>query len=109
MRVLACTVSMLALASPAFAQERSAGGDAGAQAQNDGRFGLGEIIVTGRRPEGVAIGADTVGQEAMYTFDRRTLDDAANLIPGVTAGNSGGSPPRPPTGLRRSIMIRGAM
>ncbi|QJU58140.1 TonB-dependent receptor [Sphingomonas sp. AP4-R1] len=91
MRVLACTASMLALASPAFAQERTEAGDVGAQTQNDGRFGLGEIIVTGRRAEGVAIGADTVGQEAMYTFDRRTLDDAANLIPGVTAGNSGGS------------------
>ena len=57
----------------------------------DGTFGLGQIIVTGKRAPDVAIGTDSVGQEAIYRFDRRTLDDAANLIPGVTAGNSGGS------------------
>lgn len=83
MRHLLRAASLLALASPAMAQERPAPGD--------DAFALGQIIVTGRRDPGVRIGQDSVGQEALYTFDRRTLDDAANLIPGVTAGNSGGS------------------
>ena len=90
MRHLLCTASLLALATPAVAQERDPGGTA-TQAEDDNAFGLGQIIVTGRRDPGISVGQDSVGQEALYTFDRRTLDEAANLIPGVTAGNSGGS------------------
>jgi iron complex outermembrane receptor protein len=90
MRHLLCAASVLALASPALAQEPAPAG-ADASAQEDGAFGLGQIIVTGRREPGIAIAQYSVAQEALYTFDRRTLDDAANLIPGVTAGNSGGS------------------
>ena len=60
-------------------------------AADDTAFGLGQIVVTGRPPEGVMIGSDTVGQEAIYDFNRLSLDDAASLIPGVTSGNSGGS------------------
>ncbi len=96
MRHLLCAASLIALAMPAFGQERSTQNTTvldptGERAAEDGSFGLGQIIVTGRREPGVAIGADSVGQEAIYAFDRRTLDDAANLIPGVTVGNSGGS------------------
>jgi iron complex outermembrane receptor protein len=89
MRHLLCAASMLALATPAVAQDRMDPADTASQ--DDGTFGLGQFIVTGRREPGLSIGQDSVGQEALYTFDRRTLDDAANLIPGVTAGNSGGS------------------
>ncbi len=74
------------MTSPALAQER---GDAGADGDNS--FALGQIVVTGTGVKGPAIGAESVGQEAIYAFDRRTLDDAGNLILGVTAGNSGGS------------------
>lgn len=89
MRHLPCAASLLALATPTLAQDREPADPP--VAQEDGTFGLGQIIVTGRREPGIDIGQDSVGQEALYTFDRRTLDDAANLIPGVTAGNSGGS------------------
>lgn len=91
MRHLLCAASLIALATPALAQERPAPDTSDERAAADGTFGLGQIVVTGRGEAGVAIGADTVGQEAIYAFDRRTLDDAANLVPGVTAGNSGGS------------------
>ena len=55
------------------------------------RFGLGDIVVTGQRAEGIAIGEGTLSNEAMVAFNRNTLDDAVNLIPGVNSGNSGGS------------------
>jgi len=54
-------------------------------------FSLGQIVVTGARTDGVEIGGSTLGSEAIYIFNRPTLDEAANLIPGVASGNSGGS------------------
>jgi iron complex outermembrane receptor protein len=54
-------------------------------------FSLGQIMVTGARPAGVEIGGSTLTSEAIYAFNRTTLDEAANLIPGVSSGNSGGS------------------
>ncbi|MET0271253.1 MAG: Plug domain-containing protein, partial [Sphingomonas sp.] len=57
----------------------------------DNAFGLGQIIVTARRPQSLAIGGETLGQEAIYTFNRNSLDEAASIIPGVTASNTGGS------------------
>lgn len=77
----------LAVASPAVASA-----DEAPEARDGaGVFSLGQIVVTARRPEGIAIGGETLGSEAIYAFNRNTLDDAASLIPGVTAGNSGGS------------------
>lgn len=73
----------LSLASPAFAAEETA--DSGST------FTLGQIVVTGTPPEGIAISSETLSSEAIYVFNRDTLDDAAKLIPGVTASNSGGS------------------
>ncbi len=83
-----------AMLFPAIASAQSAAPPAtgpATQADDDGAFGLGQIVVTGVRPKGVSIGGDTLGQEAVYTFNRTSLDEAASLIPGVTAGNSGGS------------------
>lgn len=77
---------MMLAASPALGQaveEPSA---------DDKAFRLGQIIiVTGQRPEGVDIGGSTVNSEAIYTFNRNRLDEAANLIPGVSSSNTGGS------------------
>nr|WP_250890420.1 TonB-dependent receptor [Sphingobium nicotianae] len=70
---------------PAAVQAQEAGNDA------DAKFRLGEIVVTGQRGEGVAMGSDTVSQAALEAFGKVRLDEAANLIPGVTMGNSGGS------------------
>lgn len=83
--VLASSVSM-----PAFAQDEQEAQPA-ADAGRAGTFTLGQIVVTGHRPEGIEIGGETLTSEAIYAFNRNTLDDAANLVPGVTAGNSGGS------------------
>jgi len=57
----------------------------------DTAFGLGQIIVRAPADEDTTIGSETVGQEAIEAFNRNTLDDAASLLPGVSASNSGGS------------------
>ncbi|MDB5724425.1 MAG: TonB-dependent receptor [Novosphingobium sp.] len=81
----AATLALIASSGPVLAQSGEAA------AASDGTFTLGQITVTGQRPDGVQIGGDTLTAEAIYAFDRTSLDEAANLIPGVTAGNSGGS------------------
>lgn len=83
--------SAAALLVPAVASAQSDDPVPATREESDGSFGLGQIVVTGHRPDGVAIGSDTIGQEALYAFNRVSLDDAASLIPGVTSGNSGGS------------------
>jgi iron complex outermembrane receptor protein len=37
------------------------------------------------------IGGSTITNEAMYTFNKNTLDQALSIVPGVTVQNSGGS------------------
>ncbi|WP_439534247.1 TonB-dependent receptor plug domain-containing protein [Polymorphobacter sp.] len=54
-------------------------------------FALGMITVTGAQAPGIAIGAGSLSSEAILSFERQTLDQAAALIPGVTTSNSGGS------------------
>ena len=54
-------------------------------------FDLGQITVIGVPQRGTAIGSDTIGQDAIEAFNRNSLDEAASLIPGVSASNSGGS------------------
>jgi iron complex outermembrane recepter protein len=79
---LAATAAVVA--TPVLAQTSNAAADSAA-------FGLGQIIVTAPKAEGIEIGVSTLSSEAIYTFNRATLDEAANLIPGVSSGNSGGS------------------
>ncbi len=57
--------------------------DGGSKPPADDAFTLGQITVTGERPETVATGDDTVTGEEMWTFDTLTLDDAVKLTPGV--------------------------
>lgn len=64
-------------------------------------FNLGEITITARKPDGLAVGGATLSADAIYTFDRTTLDDAANLLPGVSSANTGG------TRNERMIYVRG--
>ena len=80
--------SLAVLAAPAHAA------DADANASNV--FDLGQIVVTAPKlvaPTnlGPTVGASTLSSEAIYKFDRPTLDDAINLIPGVSSSNTGGS------------------
>jgi len=60
-------------------------------AAQEGRFRLGEIVVTGQRAEenALSVGASTLSAQAMQAFNRVSLDDAAQLIPGVAVAGSG--------------------
>ena len=80
---IACTVATLA--APVMAQDNS---DTNKASQT---FDLGQIIVQGQVSTAPTVGSDTLGQDAIEAFNRNTLDDAANLLPGVAASNSGGS------------------
>jgi len=82
--VLALSAAPVAIAS-AHAQPA-----ADAQAEGNA-FALGQIIVTAPAQEGIAISSSTLSSEAIYTFNRTTLDEAVSLMPGVSASNSGGS------------------
>ena len=84
------------LAAPAMAQTDGAPGDGAT-----GSFGLGQIIVTAPRTQGIEIDGNTLSSEAIYSFGRTALDDAVNLMPGVSAGNSGG------TRNERLVFVRG--
>ncbi|EIZ77598.1 TonB-dependent receptor [Novosphingobium sp. Rr 2-17] len=88
----------LACALPAQAQTKAQTGgraeDASASDPDsapDQAFKLGQITVTASRPKDVPIGENTLSSDAIYTFSRNTLDDAVNLMPGVSSSNSGGS------------------
>jgi len=85
LRLLASACLLAYAPSAAFAQD-----DAPAA---DNAFGLGQIIVTAETSdaEKVTIGSSTLDQDAIEAFERNSLDDAVNLIPGVVASNSGGS------------------
>src|SRR5262245_28413261 len=85
------TFRSLILATAASAALLPAAAQAGDEADGAEAFGLGQIIVTAPKTKGIEIGSQVLTAEAILTFDRVTLDDAANLIPGVSAGNSGGS------------------
>ncbi|MBO9499133.1 TonB-dependent receptor plug domain-containing protein [Sphingobium yanoikuyae] len=65
------------------------------------RFSLGQIIVTAPRTSGIEIDGSTLSSDAIYSFNRISLDDAVNLMPGVSAGNSGG------TRNERLVFVRG--
>lgn len=78
------------------------GANDAASAATDGKaFALGQIVVTATAPQGPQIGSETLTAAAMRAFARVTLDDAVNLLPGVTGGNSGG------TRNERLIFVRG--
>lgn len=64
---------------------------AAADVESDSAFTLGQIIVTAPAQDGIAIASSTLSSEAIYTFNRSTLDEAVSLMPGVSASNSGGS------------------
>jgi iron complex outermembrane recepter protein len=71
--------------APAFAAEQ-------ADADASNAFTLGQIVVTApSTDQPVMIGASTLSAKAMFTFNRNSLDEAVNLIPGVSSANSGGS------------------
>ncbi len=62
-----------------------------AAAPADGVYTLGELQVTARARTGELIGGSVVGAEELRRFDRTTVDQALDLVPGAVSGNSGGS------------------
>lgn len=96
------TLSFLLCATCMFAPQAYAQ-DGGNPLSEDDRFALGQIVVTAPRSEGIGIGIDgeALSSEAIYKFNRTSLDDAVNLMPGVVAGNSGG------TRNERLVFVRG--
>ncbi|HET6527010.1 TonB-dependent receptor [Sphingopyxis sp.] len=94
------TVIALLLAAGSFAAPAVQAQDAAPQADDD-RFALGQIVVTAPRSEGIGIDGETLSADAIYKFNRTALDDAVNLMPGVVAGNSGG------TRNERIVFVRG--
>jgi len=66
-------------------------------------FTLGEIVVIGTREGGIAtVGASVITEQQARTFERRSLDQAVNLVPGVVGGYSGNSRRNEP-----NIYVRG--
>lgn len=72
-----------------------------ASAQSSDVFTLGEINVTARDDSGSAVGSSVLTAEEMWTHNRTALDDALNLVPGVSSSNTGGSR------NERTITVRG--
>jgi len=79
---LAAACAVACLPAAAWAQDADRPGTA---------FDLGQIVVRAQPRDGVVVGGETLDQELIEAFNRNTLDDAANLLPGVSASNSGGS------------------
>ncbi|PEQ14362.1 TonB-dependent receptor [Novosphingobium sp. PC22D] len=82
-RVSAAAVALSASLASCPAWAADAAGD------ETGRFELGRIVVVATRQAEPDLASNTVDAEAIYEFGRDSLDDAARLIPGVTAGTSG--------------------
>jgi len=78
----ACLLTILPAAAHA---EDDAGG------AEDKTFTLGQIVVSSPKPQGIAVSGETMTSEAIEAFNRNQLDDAVNLMPGVSSSNSGGS------------------
>lgn len=80
-RLLLCSSVLAALAGAAHAQNTPAGDV----------YSLGELQVTARGRDGARIGGSVVTAEDLRRFDKPSLDRALDLIPGVSASNTGGS------------------
>ena len=70
-------------------------GVAHAQTTTSSNYGdiyeLGEVRVTARGSDGGLIGGTEIKAEDLRKFDKVSVDQALDLIPGANAGNSGGS------------------
>ncbi len=88
-------VGALVATGPAYAQQTPAGQSPQAPASQDpsaptqdedGTFRLGEIVqVLGTEPGSAGIGASTLSHQQLWMFERNSLEQAVNLIPGVSS------------------------
>ncbi len=63
--------------------------DVKAEGGKDNVFTLGEVSVTGQPDAEAAPTEEAVTEEQMLRFDRKTVSEAANLLPGVTVSRTG--------------------
>src|SRR5262245_34745255 len=94
-RVLAVTAIILTGVFPgsARAQNTGAAGDGQTvEPSPDGTFRLGELVtVLGTAPNVPGIGGSMLSQDQLRTFEKLKLDQAVNLMPGVSSNlDSGG-------------------
>ncbi|WP_443971979.1 TonB-dependent receptor plug domain-containing protein [Sphingobium sp. CR28] len=92
-RLFASIIGLATAPLPALAQApANEAGAANRENVPSNSFALGEIIVTGaREADQPIVTGSIVSAPAMERFNRVSLDEAVNLMPGVSASNSGGS------------------
>src|SRR5215831_6031632 len=79
-RLLSVAIAGILTSSASFAEDTV-----------DDRFGLGEIVVTAHTLNNEMIGGAVVEQKELRTFNKQTVDQALDLVPGTAAANTGGS------------------
>ncbi len=72
-----------AAAQPALAQQNNE--------ERDTVFVLGRLEVAAQDSAGETLGGSTIGADAIRVFDKTSVDEALDLIPGASASNTGGS------------------
>ncbi len=91
LRTLVCNTAVIAALTPLASAQQSGSQttlppDSSPVRTVDGTFTLGEIVyVLGQDPRTPGIGGSVVSHEQMQTFERNSLDQAVNLVPGVVA------------------------
>lgn len=92
-----CLLVLVSAARPALAQQNppatppsAATGQAPAagkpsNAQSDVVFDMGQIVVVGSSEGQPGVGGAVLTREQIWTFDRKSLDQAVNLVPGVVS------------------------
>src|SRR5262245_39099900 len=82
---------VVAAASPAAAQQSSTSSAPPAtqtsseQVQQPRVFDMGKIVVIGTPDGQPAVGGAVLTSERIWTFDRKSLDQAVNIVPGVVS------------------------
>lgn len=76
-----CLLAVMAASLPGLVQAQ----------ERDGVYYLGEVQITARARTGEALGGATVSGEVLQTFQKLSVDQALDLVPGANASSSGGS------------------
>ncbi len=80
-RLLLSGVALMALAPAVLAQESQPR----EQQESQGVFELGEINVTAARDGGAGVGSSVITRDQIWNFNRNSLDQAVNIVPGVVS------------------------
>lgn len=84
--IVVCLVSLLLLATSSVHAQTPSDAKTPPAQTDDGTFKLGEIVyVLGKDPGSPGIGGSEISRGQLRTFERNSLDQAVNLVPGVVA------------------------